>query len=120
MTSIPNSPRNRPLRLGKSILHFSALAAAALQAVGADLIQRGGPELDISLRRGQLVIDWAERTTTGVLQVASDPAGPWADVVGAEPPYSTSPSRAHRFYRLGPGTVIGPTGPVVETFAARA
>ena len=55
-----------------------------------------------------------------MLQIANNPAGPWANILGAESPYSTSARRAHRFYRLGPGSKTDPTGSIGETFAARA
>ncbi len=80
-----------------------------------------GAALDISLRSGQLVLDWNARIAGGVLQAARDPAGPWFDVTGATAPYTTRPLPAHRFYRLNHCPDPGSTSPAtVESFSARA
>jgi len=78
------------------------------------------PEIRLSELRGSLVLDWDD-TNSFALEVASDPAGPWATVPGAVPPFQTLPLREHRFWRLGPGSATNPGGgALTETFSARA
>src|SRR5262245_28815351 len=109
--------RLRRVLCAATILNLTQLAGPAFAQLQ---IQIPGPELDIMRRGEQLIINWDERRTTGVLQVGNELSGPWAEIIGAKAPYSTSARRAHRFYRLGPGSKSDPTGSFVETFAARA
>jgi M6 family metalloprotease-like protein len=108
----------RMRRAARCAAAFSLIAQFVAPA--SEQIVIPGPELDIVRRGDRLIIDWEERSTTGVLQIGNDPGGPWAEVVGAKAPYSTSARRAHRFYRLGPGAKTEPAGSIAETFAARA
>lgn len=87
-------------------------------APAGGLAQSTQPELQVYQRGERLVLDWDQRSTTGVLQAARELDGPWSDVAGATAPFQTHPAAGHRFYRLGPGSVT-PGGPVVETLAAR-
>jgi M6 family metalloprotease-like protein len=115
-----NSLEKQIGRLGGRSVHWFLVVTASLHFVSPAASQVKAPDLSIGLHRGRLVIDWDERNTKGVLQVASDLNGPWSDVTGAKAPYSTSSSRAHRFHRIAPGSVAGPAGTVIESFAARA
>ena len=54
--------------------------------------------LTITQSGKNVIINWP--AGTGTLQQSANVAGPYANVVGATPPYTTSISGAHMFYRL--------------------
>jgi len=85
----------------------------------SNAFSQGTPELRYAFRSGNLVLSWDESGPSPlVLVYASKLAGPWAEVVGARSPFTTTPVAGKRYYGLGTGP-SGRYGPIGETFGAR-
>ena len=80
------------------------------------LAQTTQPEIQSTLRNGQLILRW---NGDGALEFSRDLQSPWQTVIGARSPFATYPSRDHRHYRVGPGTNPHPSIPISTRFASR-
>ncbi len=88
-----------PLKGGtKHLINDSADSASIKAYRAAQILVVEKPKFTSTTRSGaDIVITW---TGTAMLQAADDGTGQWTDVAGATSPRTTTPSAAHKFYRL--------------------
>ena len=62
------------------------------------LVKQQDDGIGMVVQGGGLVLSWPG--TTGILEAAASPAGPWTPVYGVTPPYSVAMDEERKFFRV--------------------